>query len=79
MQTALTQETQLKLTKEFKNLEKSAVELTVTIAKKDVEEAYKFQTTQKTHRFRDSAKVTFRQMFLKENMVKRLKPTLSVR
>ena len=41
MQTALTQETQLKLTKEFKNLEKSAVELTVTIAKKDVEEAYK--------------------------------------
>ena len=31
----------MKLTKEFKNLEKSAVELTVTIAKKDVEEAYK--------------------------------------
>ena len=30
----------MKLTKEFKNLEKSAVELTVTIAKKDVEAAY---------------------------------------
>ncbi|MCR5188878.1 MAG: trigger factor [Treponema sp.] len=34
------QEFQLKFTKEFKNLEKSAVELTVTIAKKDVAEAY---------------------------------------
>ena len=31
----------MKLTKEFKQLEKSAVELTVTIAKKEVEEAYK--------------------------------------
>lgn len=31
----------MKLTKEFKNLEKSAVELTVTISKKDVEETYK--------------------------------------
>ncbi len=31
----------MKLTKEFKELEKSAVELTVTISKKDVEEAYK--------------------------------------
>ncbi len=30
----------MKFTKEFKNLEKSAVELTVTIAKKDVAEAY---------------------------------------
>ena len=30
----------MKLTKEFKNLEKSAVELTVTIGKKDVEAAY---------------------------------------
>ena len=30
----------MKLTKEFKNLEKSAVELTVTIAKKDVAETY---------------------------------------
>ena len=34
------QEFQLKFTKEFKNLEKSAVELTVTIAKKDVAETY---------------------------------------
>ena len=31
----------MELKKEFKNLEKSAVELTVTIAKKDVESAYK--------------------------------------
>ena len=31
----------MKLTKEFKDLEKSAVELTVTIAKNDVAEAYK--------------------------------------
>ncbi len=31
----------MKLTKSFKELEKSAVELTVTIAKKDVEDAYK--------------------------------------
>ena len=31
----------MKLTKEFKELEKSAVELTVTIAKNDVAEAYK--------------------------------------
>ena len=30
----------MKLTKEFKTLEKSAVKLTVTIAKKDVEDAY---------------------------------------
>ena len=30
----------MKLTKEFTNLEKSAVKLTVTIAKKDVEESY---------------------------------------
>ena len=31
----------MKITKEFTNLEKSAVKLTVTVAKKDVEEAYK--------------------------------------
>jgi trigger factor len=31
----------VKLTKEFTKLEQSAVKLTVTIAKKDVEEAYK--------------------------------------
>ena len=31
----------VKITKEFTNLEKSAVKLTVTVAKKDVEEAYK--------------------------------------
>ena len=31
----------MKLTKEFTTLEKSAVKLTVTIGKKDVEEAYK--------------------------------------
>ena len=30
----------VKITKEFTNLEKSAVKLTVTIAKKDVEESY---------------------------------------
>ena len=31
----------MKLTKEFTSLEKSAVKLTVTIGKKEVEEAYK--------------------------------------